>query len=66
MSGCDVLQALNDDAGTRDVPCIVLSGDAMPSNIAHALDTGFDDYWIKPIDGWQLLQRLAAALQGAG
>jgi CheY-like chemotaxis protein len=56
------LQALRSDAATVSLPCIVLSGDAMPGNIKRALAAGFDDYWTKPIDIWQLLRKIKEAI----
>ena len=58
VTACEILQALRGDIATEGLPCIVLSGDAMPANIERALAAGFDDYWIKPIDVWQLMQNI--------
>jgi CheY-like chemotaxis protein len=62
MTAYDLLQALRSDAATVSLPCIVLSGDAMPGNIKRALAAGFDDYWTKPIDIWQLLRKIKEAI----
>lgn len=66
MAAYDFLTALRANAATRDLPCIVLSGDAMPSNIKTALDAGFDDYWTKPFDIWQLLRQIERVLNSVG
>jgi CheY-like chemotaxis protein len=58
VTAYEVLRALRDDSATRNTPCIVLSGDAMPARIKRALASGFDDYWIKPIDIRQLMQNI--------
>ncbi|WP_084150647.1 response regulator [Azohydromonas australica] len=58
MVAYDILQALRADPATQGLPCIVFSGDAMPDHIKQALDSGFDDYWVKPIDIWRLLQNI--------
>ena len=61
VTAYDILQALRDDAATASVSCIVFSGDAIPRHIKRALDAGFDDYWTKPIDVWELLQKIKEA-----
>ena len=58
MTAYEVLWALRDDLATESLPCIVLSSDAMPAHIERALASGFDGYWTKPIDIWQLMQRI--------
>jgi CheY-like chemotaxis protein len=58
MTAYEVLRALRDDMATECLPCIVLSSDAMPAHIERALASGFDGYWTKPIDIWQLMQRI--------
>jgi hypothetical protein len=62
MNGYDILRALRDGDATACVPCIVLSGAALPSDIERALAAGFDGYWTKPIDIWQLLLKIKAAI----
>jgi CheY-like chemotaxis protein len=64
MTAYDVLQALREDAAMASVPCIVLSGDAIPGHIKRALAAGFNDYWTKPIDIWELLQKVKEAAAG--
>ena len=54
----EVLRALRDYPGTKGLPCIMLSSDAMPAHIERAIAAGFDDYWTKPIDVWQLMQKI--------
>lgn len=65
MTAYDILQALRSEVATACLPCIVLSGDAMPLNITRALSFGFHDYWTKPIDVWQVLQKIDKAIAGA-
>lgn len=62
MNGHELLQRLRAHAATRHTLCIVLSGDAMNNTIERALAAGFDDYWTKPIDVWQFLDKLHEAL----
>jgi CheY-like chemotaxis protein len=65
ITAYELLRALRDFPGTKGVPCIVLSGDAMPAHLERALANGFDDYWTKPIDIWQLMQNIEDAAAGA-
>ena len=48
-SGLDLLRRLRTQPLTPDIPCIALSANAMPEDIASALAAGFNDYWTKPI-----------------
>jgi CheY-like chemotaxis protein len=50
FDGFEVLRRLRAQPETRDTPCVVLSANAMPDDIARALAAGFADYWTKPID----------------
>jgi CheY-like chemotaxis protein len=61
MTAYEILLALRADAATACMPCIVLSGDAMPGNIKRALAAGFHEYWTKPVDIWQLLRKIEEA-----
>lgn len=58
VTAYEVLLALRANAATANLPCVVFSGDAMPSHIEQALASGFDGYWIKPIDIWRLMQNI--------
>jgi signal transduction histidine kinase/ActR/RegA family two-component response regulator len=50
MDGIEVLRRLRADAATASIPCVALSANAMPEDMAAARAAGFDDYWTKPID----------------
>ncbi|MEF7613980.1 PAS domain-containing protein [Aquincola sp. MAHUQ-54] len=56
--GHEVLRQLRADPRTAGMPCIALSANVLPDDIAQALAAGFADYWTKPID----LQAFLAAL----
>ncbi|WP_374593133.1 response regulator [Aquabacterium sp.] len=58
--GHRLLQAImaRSEGGRPCAPCIALSADAMPEQIAEARQTGFDDYWTKPIDVAVVLTQL--------
>jgi CheY-like chemotaxis protein len=67
ISGYDVLHQLDQVLGAARPPCVAVSADAMPEELARARDAGFDDYWTKPLDLTTLGERLEAALAaGAG
>ncbi len=63
--GHKLLQAIKaqSEGGKPPAPCIALSADAMPDQIALARASGFDDYWTKPIDVAQVLTQLHRWLQ---
>jgi CheY-like chemotaxis protein len=50
FDGFEVLRRLRAEPGTRFIPCIALSANAMPEDIERGLAAGFADYWTKPID----------------
>lgn len=49
ISGIDALLQLRDRPDTCNIPVIAISADAMPDDVQHALDAGFDKYLTKPI-----------------
>ena len=49
FDGFEVLRQLRARPETAATPCIALSANAMPEDIARGLASGFDDYWTKPI-----------------
>ena len=50
FDGFEVLRQLRAHPDTTAIPCVALSANAMPQDIATAMAAGFDDYWTKPID----------------
>lgn len=58
MNGLQLLQALRMQPHALP-PCIALSADGLPEQVAAARAAGFEDYWLKPID----VQALHTALQ---
>ena len=50
FDGFEVLEQLRAHIETACIPCIALSANAMPEDIARAMSVGFTDYWTKPID----------------
>lgn len=60
IDGFEVLRRLRAEPATAGVPCIALSANAMPEDIARALGAGFEDYWTKPIAFGAFLAALGA------
>ncbi|HEX7440115.1 MAG TPA: ATP-binding protein, partial [Caldimonas sp.] len=50
FDGFEVLRQLRAQPESATTPCVALSANAMPEDIARGLDAGFADYWTKPID----------------
>ena len=62
MNGVQLLQALRAEPALASVPCIAVSANAMPADIADALRAGFDAYITKPIVSAQLFAQIDRAL----
>ena len=60
MNGYEAFARLQADEGTRSIPVIAVSANAMDSDINHARSLGFTDYITKPIDIRLLDQTLDA------
>ncbi len=58
MNGLELLARLRAETPHAHLPCVALSADALPEQIAGALEAGFMAYWLKPIDVLQLAQTL--------
>ena len=58
FDGFEVMRQLRAHPATAGIPCIALSANAMPEDIARGLASGFDDYWTKPIKFKPFLQAL--------
>ncbi|MFZ2990929.1 ATP-binding protein [Ideonella sp.] len=65
MNGLQVLQAMRADERLRSVPCIAVSANAMPQEIAQALAAGFDGYVTKPVMASVLHTEIDRALQAS-
>ncbi len=58
MDGAALLSRLRADAGTREVPVILLAVRAGAEDVVAGLDCGADDYIAKPFDVAELLARV--------
>ena len=63
LHGLEVMAQLRKDPRTLRIPCIALSANAMPEDIRHALQSGFADYWTKPLDFGIFNQAMDALFQ---
>jgi CheY-like chemotaxis protein len=61
ISGIEAMKILRADPSTSHIPIIALSANAVPRDIAKALDAGFFSYVTKPI----MVDRFMEALDGA-
>ncbi len=65
MDGFALVRALRDDPRTRTVPIILLSARAGAEAAEQGLDSGADDYLVKPFAGRELLARVRSQLEMA-
>jgi signal transduction histidine kinase/ActR/RegA family two-component response regulator len=65
LDGTEALKILRREPGTRDIPVIALTANAMPRDIEQGLAAGFFRYLTKPIDVNEFLVALDAALAHA-
>lgn len=63
IMGWDILSELHQGSGTRDIPVVVVSADATPSQISRLHAAGANHYLTKPIDVDEFLQVLEEVLQ---
>lgn len=61
-----VLQALKENAATRGVPVILLTGLANEGDKVLGLNLGADDYVVKPFGALELMARIQAVLRRSG
>jgi two-component system, cell cycle response regulator DivK len=62
MDGWQVLQQLKQDPKMRSIPVMALTAHALVTDRVRALQEGFDDYDIKPIELPRLLQKVETLL----
>jgi len=62
MDGWEATRKLKANPQTRHVPIVALTAHAMAADRARAIETGCDDYDIKPIDFPRLLAKIEALL----
>jgi PAS domain S-box-containing protein len=65
ISGMELLRQLKADPSTASVPIVVVSADALTTQIEAALDAGAERYLTKPVSVTELLGVLDELLEGA-
>lgn len=61
--GFEVARALKANPATQAIPIIVISSLDDVASHQRLLSSGIDDFIVKPIDRWELSQRIAKVLQ---
>jgi CheY-like chemotaxis protein len=66
MDGWEVLRHLKEDPKMKNIPVVALTAHALVSDRNRALEAGFDDYDIKPVEMPRLLRKLETLLNSEG
>jgi two-component system, cell cycle response regulator DivK len=66
MDGWEVLRRLKQDPKMRSIPVLALTAHALVMDRERALDAGFDDYDIKPVELPRLLKKMETLLNSKG
>ncbi len=64
--GYEVLARLRAEPAWAGMPCVAVSADAMPEELARARAAGFDDFWTKPLTMHGLADRISKLVAPAG
>lgn len=63
LDGFGLVRAIREDQATRTIPVILLSARAGEESSVEGLETGADDYLVKPFSGRELVARVRAQLE---
>ena len=63
IDGYEVAQRMRADAATRDMPLIALTGYGQEEDRRRALDAGFDEHLVKPVDSRDLVAAMTRVLK---
>lgn len=63
VAGTEVCRTLRGHPKTASIPIIMVTAHGSPESRVHGLDTGADDYVVKPFHGGELLARIRARLR---
>jgi CheY-like chemotaxis protein len=66
MDGWEVLRQLKQDSKMRSIPVVALTAHALVTDRNRALEAGFDDYDIKPVEMPRLLKKMETLLNSEG
>lgn len=65
MSGLEALKVLKQDAGTRQIPVLAVTANALPIDAANGMAAGFCQYLTKPFKIDEFLQSMDQALEAS-
>ena len=63
LNGLEVVERLQADEATADIPVILLSAKAQTSEIERGLEAGAADYVTKPFDPLELIERVQQVVE---
>jgi CheY-like chemotaxis protein len=66
MDGWEVLRHLKQDPRMKSIPVVALTAHALVTDRNRALEAGFDDYDIKPVEMPRLLKKMETLLNSEG
>jgi len=66
MDGWEVLRQLKQDPRMKRIPVVALTAHALVTDGNRALEAGFDDYDIKPVEMPRLLKKMETLLNREG
>jgi CheY-like chemotaxis protein len=66
MDGWEVLRQLKQDPNMNRIPVVALTAHALVTDRNRALEAGFDDYDIKPVEMLRLLKKMETLLNNEG
>lgn len=62
LTGYDVVRAMREEEGTRDIPVILLTARVQDADVSRGFEAGADDYVRKPFSPQELRARVEAVL----
>ena len=62
MSGIELVRTIRSSPATRDVPVLMVTANAAPDDIVHAVRAGISGYVVKPFTGEILARKVADVL----
>lgn len=65
VDGVELVRAIRREPRTCDIPVMLISARADPESRLEAIDSGADDYVVKPLTGRELVVRLRAMLDSS-
>lgn len=66
VDGWGLLERLREEPASRDAVLVALTVLSPDEDRRDPIRRGFDEYWVKPMDARELLERLRRALEDAG